>query len=101
MAGISVIFLRQSRTSHSSAPPRIWTAPFHERRTYGGRAERCIEVPLCLRLAQRPAMRDRLASLAEVAVVSSFAEPDAPPTMAHKTNAVRMLDRMRISYELR
>ena len=47
-------------------------------------------------------MRDRLASLTEVAVVSGFAEPNAPiPTMADKTNAVRMLDRMRISYELR
>jgi len=48
-------------------------------------------------------MRDRLASLAEAAVVSGFAEPNAPiPTMDHhKTNAVRMLDRMRISYELR
>jgi hypothetical protein len=28
MAGISVIFRGQSRTSHSSAPPHIWTAPF-------------------------------------------------------------------------
>jgi hypothetical protein len=38
-------------------------------------------------------MCDRLASLTEVAVVSGFAEPNAPiPTMADKTNAVRMLD---------
>ena len=50
MAGISVIFRGQSRTSHLSAPPHIWTAPFQERRTYGGGAESCIEVPLCLRV---------------------------------------------------